>query len=411
MQLYSENGIQVTNNLIGFRPDGSTLITGSDRGLDMYGVVDTTVSGNTIGGNTSFGIYASTSDNLVITDNKVGTDTGGTLARGNGTGIQVDSSSQVVIGAPGDGNLVSANTGYGIHLSSSVDSSIKANLVGTDVTGANTLSNGFTSVWLNNSSRIDVGGTAAGEGNVVGGVAPSCCEAGIYLSSADANRILGNRVGVNAVGGALPNAWAGIFLDSGSDANQIGDGTSSGANWSPTAVTPESWCPADAATGSGPTRSTDNGLLGIDLAQDGVTANDSADPDTGSNRLQNFPVLATSGSNAGGTQVTGSLNSRPNRATSWTSFPTAVVTPRATGKARSTWAPRPCPPMARATCPTAPTCPGPLPQLRRSPPQRRTWLWATPRSSPRASPTRAACRRPRWTTSRQQRTPGTWCSR
>jgi hypothetical protein len=313
MQVDSTEGAQITNNLIGFRPDGSTLITGADTGLSMNSTVDTTVSGNTIGGNTSYGIYAGSTDNLVITNNKVGTDIGGTLARGNGTGIQVDSSSQAVIGASGAGNLVSANTTYGIVLSSTVDSSVKANRVGTDVTGANALNNGLTTVWLNNSSRIDVGGTSAGDGNVIGGVPPACCEAGIYLSSADDNRILGNRVGVNAVGGPLANNWVGIYVDSGSDVNQIGDGTSAGANL----IANNADAGIAVAGGRGnrvrANSISANGLLGIDLNQDGVTANDTGDPDTGSNRLQNFPILATSASNAGGTQVTGSLNSRPNR--------------------------------------------------------------------------------------------------
>ncbi len=76
VQVDSGNGVQVTNNLIGFAPDGSTLITGSTHGLSTYNTVDLTVSGNTIGGNTSFGIYASTTDNLLVTNNKVGTDTG-----------------------------------------------------------------------------------------------------------------------------------------------------------------------------------------------------------------------------------------------------------------------------------------------------------------------------------------------
>jgi hypothetical protein len=56
-----------------------------------------------------------------------------------------------------------------------------------------------------------------------------------------------------------------------------------------------------------------NATLAIDIADDLVTANDANDGDVGPNRRQNFPVLTSSASNASGTQVTGSLNSRPNK--------------------------------------------------------------------------------------------------
>ncbi len=56
-----------------------------------------------------------------------------------------------------------------------------------------------------------------------------------------------------------------------------------------------------------------NGNVGIDIDNDGVTANDLGDNDIGSNNAQNFPVLAAAISASGFTQIVGTLNSRPNR--------------------------------------------------------------------------------------------------
>lgn len=197
-------------------------------------------------------------------------------------------------------------------IQSSVDSSVRANLIGTDATGTSVLSNNTTGIWLNSSQRIAVGGTSAGEGNIIGGSTSGCCEAGIYLTNADDNRLLGNRVGVTATGGAIPNAPEGIYIDGSSDVNHIGDGTTGGAN-----VVANNGGTGIAVHGRGNrirgNSIRDNGGLGIDLQHDGVTANDAGDVDGGPNRFQNFPTVSTSASNAGGTHVTGTLASRPNR--------------------------------------------------------------------------------------------------
>ena len=51
---------------------------------------------------------------------------------------------------------------------------------------------------------------------------------------------------------------------------------------------------------------------GIDLGLDGVTPNDSEDIDTGSNELQNYPVLTSVTAGAAGTaDIVGTLNSTP----------------------------------------------------------------------------------------------------
>lgn len=56
----------------------------------------------------------------------------------------------------------------------------------------------------------------------------------------------------------------------------------------------------------------DNGELGIDLGNDGVTPNDALDADSGPNALQNFPVITTVFSGGGSTTIQGTLNTTPN---------------------------------------------------------------------------------------------------
>src|SRR5439155_27181143 len=81
-----------------------------------------------------------------------------------------------------------------------------------------------------------------------------------------------------------------------------------------------------------------NARLGIDLSSssdptNGVTPNDAGDGDSGPNNLQNFPVLTGASSSAsGGTFITGTLNSTPNRTFTIEFFASTIGDPSGFGE-------------------------------------------------------------------------------
>ena len=329
----------VLGNYVGLNPAGTAALPNAGYGIAMggFGGLMTPIAGPTIGGPTTTpgtgagnvisgnglgGILISQSGAGgipvgpgTIRGNIIGLDAAGTTAVANGAyGLLLDGGGAVgpiTIGGPGAGNVISGNPG-GIRSVAS-DTTIQGNYIGTDITGMqarpNTLDSGIRIDGVNAfRGSATIGGSAAGEGNVISsngfsGVA-------VRLSMAT---IQGNWIGT-AVDGttALGNLEFGVLVDSsaviiggmlgGGAAARIGDAAANSdsmaagegniiANNGDAGVKVQIFFPeihnASDATILGNSISQNGlrqlpaGRLGINLGPDLVTPNDVGDADTG----------------------------------------------------------------------------------------------------------------------------------
>jgi parallel beta-helix repeat protein len=167
--------IEVLGNQIGTDASGSLGLSPVATGVQIEG--STTVqlgqsvagAGNLISGN-KIGVELSNSRTVNVRGNLIGTDGTGTLDLGNdGDGVAVRDGSEVVIGGPdGEGNVISGNAGYGVHLENTTLSTIDDNTIGLDGSGTLALGNDLGGVLLVDSTENLIG-DAVGEGNVISG--------------------------------------------------------------------------------------------------------------------------------------------------------------------------------------------------------------------------------------------------
>ncbi len=127
-------------------------------------------------------------------------------------------------------NVLSGNAQYGIWLgdSNTANNVILGNYIGTDASGQKALNNGLSGlIAVGGTHDNTVGGSAVGVGNVISGNT----NAGIWFRGAGTARnvVRGNLVGLNATGSAaLPNTFIGMYVDTGSQSNQIVNNVFSG---------------------------------------------------------------------------------------------------------------------------------------------------------------------------------------
>ena len=361
------------NNSIGIQIGaGSNTVQGNYIGLDSAGTaalgnsstgVSITSSGNTIGGTvagagnvisghtTSPGVeIGNTVGNNTVQGNFIGTDSSGTLALGNQTGILLgnNSSSSLIGGATaGARNVISGNTTNGLFIGrpstaqtfTSSNNTVQGNFIGTDASGTADLGNGGNGVVLRDSANNTIGGTTAGERNVISGNNAS----GIRLDKAalagvtTGNSVRGNYIGTNAAGtGPLGNSLSGVLIDNSTTTNNTVGGTAVGQGnviaFNGVGVSVTTSATGNAIRGNSILSNTG---MGIDLDVIGVTANDDCDGDVASNNRQNFPVIISATNLTDAVRIEGTLNSTANTSFSLDFFVNPGCDPSGNGEGQT----------------------------------------------------------------------------
>ena len=155
---------------------------------------------NIISGNGSYGVYIASSNNT-ITGNFIGTDATGQTAVPNSTGIYIASGSNNTIGASNQSlrNIISGNNSYGVYLSAS-NISVIGNYIGTNVDGTSAVPNGI-GIYASTGTNVIIGGTSPDRRNLISGNNNQ----GVVVAGSGI-RVIGNYIGTNLTGmSALPN--------------------------------------------------------------------------------------------------------------------------------------------------------------------------------------------------------------
>lgn len=340
------DGNALEGNYIGVEPDGVTAASNGWGPLSGYGVLVFEADGNAIGaadgietaetnrniisGNRGPGVAifsgVTGATNNTVENNYIGTNASGTAALPNGvTGVVISDGEQNSIGGlnPGTGNVISGNDGDGITIIGDSDSGgtnfVQQNRIGTNAAGTAALPNDGPlatdgrGILIVNAPNNTIGGvnliSGDGAGNVISGNGTDGVE--IQGALATTNYLTNNRIGLNAAGtAAISNGGAGIEILGGGGTG-IGETTSGAANQ----ISGNVGDGVSVLSGVGHeiigNAIDGNGGLGIDLAPDGVTANDAGDGDTGANNRQNFPVIESASSDGATATISGYVEDVP----------------------------------------------------------------------------------------------------
>ncbi len=276
-----------------------------------------------------------------IAGNFVGTDAAGTAARPNQTGISV-ATIGILIGGPNpaDRNLISGNAGAGIATVGALGATgirIQGNLIGTNAGGTAAVANSGDGINVGDVYGVTIGGAS---GNLVSGNGGR----GVAFTGsvgAGGSSVLGNLIGTDATGTLpLPNTSHGVFL---ADANVSVGGRFADVNPLGNVIAFNGG--AGVAIASGVHDPAFNNLifgnahLGIDFRADGsVEPNQPANPASGPNDLQNYPLITSASSNGLSTTVNFTLHAVPSASYRVDFFQSAACDASGNGQGRTLWA-------------------------------------------------------------------------
>ncbi len=298
--------------------DGSSAGAGAS-GLEVS-AGGSTIKGLVISNFDGSGISIHTAGGNTIQGNYIGTDAAGTADAGNGDyGINVNNSAGNLIGGPdpGDGNVISGNDLSGVMLygAGTTGNTVQGNLIGTNAAGTAAVANTHDGIRLvNGASSNAIGGTTAGERNVISGNADD----GIELNDAgtDDNEILGNYIGVDVTGtAALGNTRHGVVIYhgvAGTQVGQVGAGNVISANGDTGVV----------IDGNG-----DATTAGNVLEANRIGTNAAGTADLG-NAVRGIEIFGAASSNIIGGSVAGQATS--SRATTWPASRSGAPAPTTT---------------------------------------------------------------------------------
>ena len=333
-------GTDVTGTVA--RPNGGSGISLSGSNNIIGGV--TTATRNVISGNNGSGVdvarFCCTGNDSPITGNVIkgnyiGVNVSGSAAIANRReGIRITSVNANVpvtgnfVGGTeaGAGNVVSGNLSDGIRLDGFhvANNTVQGNFVGTDSTGAFPISNDGDGVFVTGSNNL-IGGATTSARNIISGNGRSGSGLdrgnGISLLSGSGNVVKGNIIGANAsLTGSISNLLHGITIGgtnsviggvNAGEGNVIAFNGYDGIISAVPASTGNSFR-GNSIFSNGFHNHPDNVSIGIDVGGFGVSINDAGDTDTGSNNVQNFPVITSITPAANSTNIKGTLNSAPS---------------------------------------------------------------------------------------------------